>query len=296
MKIIWHPRYDRSAASSRLRVFALHDAMLKYGIAESSLDPRTAAEADVAVNQKTDSITRGRALTVFDCDDKDFAGRAFGARPGLMTFDTHNRMSIENVFWNCAGSVVPTEVIPDCIDYEPTAPLPACEPVAATWFGNADNYRSSAWMFEAIKKDMPTLFIGEREQGGFTANAHWTYSRFPEVLRAGGLALLSHRGADQAKSENKMVAAITLGVPVIVGSGSPSYEALARACGLERFVCEDAADVKACAYLLREFGGERERYLAAAQPYIWEHYRSEVVARKAVEIYRAAAAARGFTI
>jgi hypothetical protein len=79
-----------------------------------------------------------------------------------------------------------------------------------------------------------------------------------------------------------MIAAVTLGVPCIVNE-SPAYEALARAAGLDWAIVRDAVELREAWTRLQD-ATERKRYLDAVQPYVWDLYRPEVIARRFVEI------------
>lgn len=291
MKIIFLPRYDRSAASSRIRVFALHEAMRKYDLASSHVIIPTGgivesvSDVDVVVNQKTDRIVRGK-LTVFDYDD-DLPQLINAGLPGvdLVTVDTPKRLEA----LPCESSEMDgwASVLPDCIDYDPVAPLPPSTFHAVAWFGNAGagNFKSARWMFEALDQHTVTMCIAEDTPRTFNAFSPWSYDTFPRQLRLAGTALISHRGADQCKSENKMTAAITLGVPCIISTGSPACEDLARACGLPWCIVDTPEELREAVRRL-SMPSERAAYLRASQGLIWDTYRAEVVARRAVQLYQ----------
>lgn len=262
---------------------------MKYRLADSFLvSPYSGAESvnnfDVIVNQKTDEVIMARpGLTVFDCDDDLPAILANGARSAdMLTFDTDIRC---RAAMN-AISPKPTfsAVIPDCIDYEPTEPFPASPGLGVAWFGNVDNYHSAKWMFSELAAGVPRVMISEKSVVGFNFCYHWNYETFAATLRTARVAFLSHLRADQAKSANKLIAAITLGVPVIVSGGSPSYEEILRNCGVEWAIVNTGVELRN-AYDRMMKPGEREVYLARTQPFIWSQFNSQAVARRAVELY-----------
>jgi hypothetical protein len=292
VKILFRPRYDESAASSRLRAYALCRAIAGFGLADAmiaqpgKLDPDLAF--DVIVNQKTDNIVQGGRLTVYDYDDEltQHLPRAFrDAR--FLTVDTAKRFNaLENI-----PACPALAVLPDPIDYEPAGPLADPGMTAIAWFGNAGagNFDSVKWMFDALRgtstRGIPTVAICEKPLGGFTLSMRWDFAEFPKMLRQCGLAMISHRGADPCKSENKMTAAITLGVPVIIGSGSPACEDLAHACDVGWTVATTKHGVVHIVERLT-YPGERALYLKKTQQHVWDTYRAEVVARQAVKYYQ----------
>jgi hypothetical protein len=158
----------------------------------------------------------------------------------------------------------PVHVIPDPIDYEDGPPKPPNpEARGVVWFGNYPNFESVREVMRHYQR------VGERigaisDLSPERANMPglelipWSYDTFPEELRKWSGCVLSHKGADQAKSENKLVAAIYLGV-------MPAY------------VCGPA--------YLALLGKLKGLSVADAQAYIWENYRAEVIARKAMEVY-----------
>lgn len=269
------PRYSVAAASSRLRVFHLAAAVNRLGLAKCIF--ADVCNPDVVFMQKLDSpaIVRGHQRALYDFDDiwpiallEDAASevRAF-------TTDTAGHGALAPKQW---------ELLPDMIDYEPFAPKNAAPADGRlVWFGNYPNYASVSRLMEAAASFCSPFTISDAQVSD-RINFTWNYGLFPRSLRFGGTALLSHSGADSGKSANKMIAAVTLGVPCIVNE-SPAYEALARSVGLDWAIVRNPLELRG-AWERLQYPTERSRYLADIQPYVWDTYRPEVIARRFVEI------------
>ena len=315
MKISFIPRYDRNAASSRIRVYALAEEIARQGLAEVTVHaayPSIDALpiGDLAVIQKCPlpQWRAGEVPVVYDYDDDlpELIGAAANISKAF-TVDTRARLdAVFPININLKGPLTGAEnraalawidkykrghVLPDCIDYSPAEPLPASpQMIGPCWFGNYGNYNCQ-WMADAVKQISPTAPIGiisDREwpiAGSTAIWQRWSYESFPAALRSFGVAMLSHKGQDQAKSNNKLIAAITLGVPCIVGQGSPSYEELLEECGLSRFVVRTAADVRDSLRELSAVEG-RQAYLDKIQDLVWHRYHVSAIAKQAMEIYK----------
>lgn len=266
LKIQMLPRYTEQAASSRLRVFYLAKAVNDSGLAEAIVGP--CDSPDVVYMQKLDRAAMVPCKrTIYDYDD---IWPLDDIDVSLFTTDTERHKSL---------APGPCEVIPDMIDYG-RDPQSAANPNGLVWFGNYPNFASVAVLLAAAGPLGPTWTICDKDMG--IPNFTWAYREFPGMLRHCGTAFLSHSGADPGKSANKMVAAVTLGVPVIVHE-SPAYEELARAVGLDWCIVQSVAELREV-WLRLQDRAEREKYLAAIQPYVWERYRPSVIARRFVEV------------
>lgn len=276
MRIAFIPRYGRHAASSRLRCYAIAEAIQRQGLAEVSISEPGAAfvrSFDAFVLQKLNGYQvdhvaeiHPASRLVYDIDDAilgEHEKRVISDCVHAITTDTELRaQGIHEWFRG------PVHVIPDPIDYEDGPPKPLVQPdprgiISAAWFGNWPN-------FESVRPEMRTYQklgyrIGaisdlspERANMPGLELIPWSYETFPAELRKWTHCVLSHRGADQCKSENKLVAAIYLGVFPAYVSG-PAYEAL-----MSKLHALSPAD---------------------AQAWVYENYRADVIARKAMEVY-----------
>jgi len=303
LKISFIPRYGRGAASSRLRVYAIGDAMNRHAIA-------TAIEgyddqADVLVVQKAvmpevfSIAAKFRGRVIYDVDDVIDQGvfMCACAIADTITVDTHGRAAdLENRLpRNYKAKRV--AVIPDALDYEGDGPYPVATPddrESVVWFGNYPNFESAKWMISSIASAEITVgAISDisRERAAAwglpcMSLIAWNPETFATEFRKWGVCALSHRGADPFKSVNKMAAAYHLGVPCIV-SGSDAYRQLAKESGLEwTYVTDIAALFSAWERLQDPI--ERKAAVERVQPIVWERYRAEAVARKALEVYASA--------
>ena len=277
MRISWIPRYGEDAASSRIRVFAVHRAL--EGLAESVLHHDPAADVLVvqkAVDERVFDLAgsfRGRVVYDFD----DVMDPAVMARAhevaDLFTTDTPGRR---------AGITKRCEIVPDCIDYGPEAPWPPSEGEGAVWFGNYPNFESARWMAKALlEAGVPVAAVSDLSPDRARLPMRlspWSYGTFVAEIRKAAVAILSHEGSDPCKSNNKMTAAVTFGVPCIV-NGSSAYAELAKECGLSYSVVSEPGDLLD-AYRRLTDPAERDRYLTASQFLVWERYRPRAVARR----------------
>lgn len=294
MKIAWIPRYTESAASSRLRVFALAKHVGGH-VLGGSCPPSLPEGTEVLIVQKAvdpavfdlaEKFAAGGGIVVYDFDDimsRDVLARAAKKSAVLFTVDTVARGA-----WLVDQHIgsYHYKVIPDPIDYEPLSPWPASDALhQAVWFGNAGcgNFGpTSRWMAESLhRRSIPVRTITECPVEPF-AWVQWSYRDFATYLRWATVAILAHEHADPAKSENKMVAAITHGLPCIV-SGSPSYAALAERCGVGWCVVSNEQQLREAWSRLQDVK-ERQAYLDAAQPVIWKEYHASAVAAKLVNV------------
>lgn len=274
MRISMIPRYDRNAASSRLRVFAIGKQLERMGHTIAIGGPL--AGSDVFFFQKTDSVNRLPAIYDFDDDWPRNILQDAAASGAAFTTDTEYhalQVALANKVY----------IFPDPIDYEPIEPLPAADPKSLAWFGNYPCFESVRELFEGL--NVPRVVITDRNLSQYAFHLPWRYREFPATLRTCGTAFLSHANMDPGKSNNKLTAAVTLGVPVIIGRGSPSYEALAHEAGLDWAIVSTPEELAAVWYRL-QFADVRADYLKRIQPLVWERYRVEVVADRFLEIVR----------
>jgi hypothetical protein len=286
LRLSWLPRYSDAYASSRLRVFTLHRELLAQGH-----DSRIGfdADADVLIVQKhepgeaMDRAAGFKGLVVYDFDDvmSDEAMRRAADVADVVTTDT-----IGHLAWALPRiGTVRTAIVPDPIDYYPAGSAPASTGAGAVWLGASDNYGSATWMVDPLlEAGVPVVTITDVAVDPRTTFRKWTLDTCPSDVRAAAVAILSHRGGDQGKSVNRMIAAINLGVPCIVGF-SREYEALARTMGLEWSIAESEAGV---VELYRRLTSEpaRSAYLAAAQPYVWDQFSPAASAARLLDAIR----------
>lgn len=282
MRISFVPRYPPWGASSRLRVYTIHDELLKMGHdSVIGYDPN----ADVVVFQKAQqppdpaSKPPRKPLIIYDFDDREMYPylEAWNDYAHIFTTDTEGHA--KECGFDC-------EVIPDPIDFCPEAPLPPSDGSGAVWFGHYLNYPSvRPWIQELVKAGVKCRLISNvelaekaREDG--TEFVQWSLETFVTELRKSAVAVLSHDGGDPYKSNNRALLAITHGL-VYIGSNTPAYLELMREIRnfhqlsyVEASVSGGFPSVYALAL------ERREEALVRAQPYVWEHYHPRVIAQQ----------------
>lgn len=276
------PWAGREVASSRIRVFALEKALNAMPGVEAGI---WLTQADVAVAQKLsdprDMDAVGKAefgLRVYDFDDPmsmDVMKLAHEVCDAFTTdTDGHRQWYLDR------GFTKPCLVVPDCVDYveAPLAPVEASG--SAVWFGNKEN--------EVAVHEMATDLMDAGVRVGFISNQHggydprlqlvrWGRLTLVEDLRSFGTCLLSHSGLPPGKSNNKMTAAISLGLPCIAEAGC-CYEDLLVELGIaELLVYGDWTAVDAFRYA--EDPGFREHEFPYVQQAVWDVYSPAAVAK-----------------
>lgn len=281
MKVAWIPRYRvQEAASSRIRVYYLHKTLLERSI-ESVLEFNPTA--DVLVIQKAasksilEAISDFKGKIIFDYDDVDVCQLKYFndvvSRADLITVDTPlRRTAVQALRLN-----KPVAVLPDCIDYD-LEPLPLSRADSLCWFGYGPNMASVYGMLEgAVEEgyDVRVITDCSAARPVEVECTCWNFETFIEDLRRSGIALLSHEGGDDAKSNNKMLVAVTAGLPVIAGPSS-SYEEILLEYDLDYAYCESE---DAFADALRRLSdlGERRDYLRAIQSDLFRRFNRRAV-------------------
>ena len=268
MKVAWNPLYSEQGASSRLRVFSLHEALLRMGH-ESVIG--YAADADVYVVQKhqdagkLERLARHRGLRIYDVDDEQALD---GVDCDVITTDTakHQAWVMEQMGPAQADGVC---VVPDPIDFCPPAPYGPTQGTSVVWFGHPST----------LTAQVRSRLHAMSNHGVPTVTLIWNHDSFARDLRQAGVAYLSHAGQDQGKSNNKALAAITHGLPV-VAEGSEAYRELLEDAGVGWAYAHDENEALGAVEVLLRDKDERQRYLNKVQPYVWERWHPMVVAKQ----------------
>jgi hypothetical protein len=184
------------------------------------------------------------------------------------------------------------EVIPDAVDYYPTAPvrvpLTAGEPLRVLWFGSISNvalFERYVPALTSLPGVEPVVATDANAVAAYSAKypgvcfVPWSRSTFLATLHSCHLSCLMHDGTevDRVKSNNRMITSITWGVPAVV-SRTVEYERTAREAGVAGAVFGGPEDLRAVVESLRSVQG-RDEYLTRAQPYVWQMYAPGAVAR-----------------
>lgn len=272
MKICWLPLYDERGASSRLRVFAPHEQLLRMGH-ESVIG--WAEDADVAVVQKhqdpgkLEKLARHKGLRVYDFDDE-----VCGLRLDVDVITTDTNLHTDFAYPMIdPKSSARVEVIPDPIDFCPPAPYGPTQGTSVVWFGHPST----------LTAQVRSRLHAMSNHGVPTVTLVWNHDSFARDLRQGGVAYLSHAGQDQGKSNNKALAAVAHGLPV-VAEASEAYRELLEGAGVGWAYAHDEAEALYAVEVLLRDGDERRRYLDKTQPYVWARWHPAVVARQWVEM------------
>ncbi len=290
MKVSFVSWAGRETASSRLRAFVLSEALNEVRGVGSRV--WLTQGTDVVVAQKLsdprdlEAISMlGSRLKVYDFDDRmrgEVMARAHEVCDAFTT-DTEGHKR-----WYLAqGWTKPCHVVPDCVDYV-REPMPPVYPSnSAAWFGNKENVGPALLMgvelyLAGIKVGMISNF--RRAPGGAFEVMPWRLESLPADLRGFGTCFLTHDGQDEGKSNNKMTAALSIGLPCIVEGGC-CYEELAMELGMDELVAKGswtAAD----AFKAAENRDYRMNAMHQAQAIVWGRYSPAAVAEVWLEAVR----------
>lgn len=129
--------------------------------------------------------------------------------------------------------------IPDGIDFKEFPSIRRTEAGVKTvgWFGNPGrgNFESAAWILEtALRSGKKVKLITKRKSLKkypllYPYAKEWCYSTFIEELQECDIAVVTHAQDEQNKSPNRLITAVSKGIPVIVSSSSSCEEILREA-------------------------------------------------------------------
>ncbi|TCJ11660.1 hypothetical protein EZJ19_14690 [Parasulfuritortus cantonensis] len=311
-RLLLLPAGDRNTASSRIRVYQLHEALLRLGIASRIGLDGLDGPADVLFVQKRLNADRLAAVAaaraagtriVYDVDDLGGALRYWAPEAlfeaMLARADHVTTASAEQGEWLAhAYGIRHWSAIANSIDYAPGPPvLPAPragDPLRVVWFGNDGNFRLMVPHLATLlgmAGVQPVAVVAGRELGKLR-KAHpavefhaWTLAGFVPLLQTCDLAVLAHDGDadDRRKGNNRMVTAIHYGVPAVV-SDTPEYARSAARLGVAEAVFGDPAGLRRAVAGLRR-PAARLAYLRRAQPAAWAAYSPEVAARQFLRVF-----------
>ncbi len=318
MRFAFLPADDENTASSRMRVYTVQRALDRMGVPAVVGYSR---RADVLFVQK--KVTRQTlrlarfakargAVVLYDVDDLGESlwywapEELFAAMLELAdAVTTATPEQGEHVRRMGARTI---EVLPCPADYYPEGsvrlPLQEEHPLRILWFGdnsNIDLFKRYASTLGRIPDAKIVVIVNKKASERLPASypefhfLPWSLSTLVPNLQSCHLACLMHDGGedDRAKSNNRMVASITWGVPCVV-TRTPDYERAACAAGVPYCLFDGPDDLPEAIERLRS-AKERARYLDAAQPVLWREYAPEAVARRLMEIagrYRGAPRSR----
>ena len=302
------PASGINIASPRIRVYTLQRALEKMGFATTL---GYSFKADVLFFQKKLTAKHiwlarlaklmGKKI-VYDVDD---LGKALWRCVKKSNFV--KMLSLADIVTTCSQGqcefLVRTyglnncHVIYNAIDYFPQGPVKFFhqrkDPLRIVWFGSNSN-------IGLLEKYLPVLsqipnseiyaIVGNRPVTEISQKfpkvqfLRWSLSSMITDLQSCDITCLMHDGSeeDRAKGNNKMITAITWGVPAVV-SATPEYARTAKESGIEYAVFSDENDLPAVIERLRS-PAARNRYLEVAQEVIWERYSPEAIAKEYVKL------------
>jgi hypothetical protein len=300
------PADTEDTASSRIRVYSLQRALVSLGHV-AVLGPSPHAEFHFIQKRVTVEILQaarqakaeGRVI-LYDVDDLG---------PALWYFVTERcffemiRLA-DAVTTDTAGhkdqlireyGAKRVEVVPDTIDYYPSSPVRLAlregKPLRVLWFGSSGNialfekYASALTGLPDVEVVVATTAADVPRYSAkypHVSFVPWSRGSFISTLQSCDVSFLMHDGTpiDSEKSNNKMIASVTWGVPAVV-SRTREYERTAREAGVEEALFSDEAELRAAIEGLRP-PEARFAYLDRAQPEIWRAYSPNAVAQKFV--------------
>jgi glycosyltransferase involved in cell wall biosynthesis len=298
-------------ASSRIRVYTFQKMLAEYGIHSTlGYSPR----ANIFFFQK--KVSRKKIwlarmakamgkIIIYDVDDSGDDLWAWVSKSHFqkmatiadaVTVCSADQLKILTAESNIGAKAV---VIANAIDYFPSAPVKLKhtrhDKLRIVWFGNRRN-------FGLFEKYVPALLqIPDTEIYAVVGNKYipdisarqpavkflpWNVDNFTSVLQQFDIACLMHDGDvyDRAKGNNKMISAITWGVPAVV-SRTPEYERTAKEAGIEDAMFSDEKELAHVIERLRD-PAAREKYLQKAQDAIWKLYSPDVIAGQFINLVK----------
>jgi glycosyltransferase involved in cell wall biosynthesis len=190
-------------------------------------------------------------------------------------------------------------VLPSLIDYYPESPVQnihtSDDTLRIIWFGVNVNYSTFAKYIEILHriKSVEIIVVTNSVMNDAIISEYpfihfkpWSLETFIPILRSCQLSVLTHDGSyyDQAKTNNKMIASITWGVPAVVSS-TPEYLSTAQKAGIEYAVFSNTDELVSIIEKLRS-PEARQEYLRHAQSLIWQEYSPAVITEKFLSICR----------
>lgn len=245
-----------------------------------------------------------RRAVIYDVDDLGGALWYWvsekNLRKMLRIADAVTTCSIEQLnFLKDAYGIKKGFVIPNTVDYFPNSPFKHSQierpRLRLVWFGNSSNFCIFEKYIDTLLSvpNIELLAIVNEADIQEMRSKHpelnfrsWSIDTFIPTLQQCDLAVLMHDGdpEDYAKGNNKMITAITWGVPAVI-SRTPEYERTAREAGIEYALFSDSDELAQAVERLRT-PEARERYLNTAQSQIWDRYSPDVIAQQVLLLAR----------
>ena len=181
----------------------------------------------------------------------------------------------------------PVYVVPDCIDYGITKEArmsirPRIKNIVT--YGYWKGVESVTPYFNKLRGEK--WYICDRKIPELRTDnfIRWNRKKFVERLGDFDLVILTHRNNDRAllKSNNRLITAMALGIPVLV-MRSPSYERTLKDAGCFSLLIDSPDDIKRKMEDLKD-QRHREDVSNRLFDYAWKKYRPEISAKKLVTV------------
>jgi hypothetical protein len=308
LKFSLFPAGGIEVASSRIRVYEFQSALSRLGI-ETTFG--YSLKSNVLFFQKKisrENLWQARLakamgkMVIYDVDD---LGEALWYWIPRQYF--HKILRIADIVTTCSKcqmnylkskyNIKHGYIIPNAIDYFPVRTIRMKEKMndnlKIIWFGNSCNFPLMEKYLDTLSK-IPSVnifaVVGSEHLEGFQAKypnvkfEPWSVCDFVSVLQSCDLACLMHDGKleDVAKGNNRMITAISWGVPAVI-SRTPEYEKTAREAGIEFAIFSNESELIEVIERLRTVEA-RKKYLDTAQPIIWDRFCPDVIAQKYIDL------------
>ncbi len=290
-------------ATGRIRCLFMADALNRFYGHRVRADMGLQERADViVVSQLCDSLTLTQiqrhvmagAKVIYDLCDPYFSRneevygvfassrfKDLAALADLIVCPTQPlaRMVEEN------GCETPVVTVPDMIDYQGQHQNAIVPPTGSVvWFGNPGhgNFESGLWVLKELesqwKYGVSVISVPEKIKAPKSFKVQkWAYTGFVSQLRNHGLALVSHDPGQGQKSNNRFLAAIANGIPVIA-TGSRSSAELLQVIGYPELYVSNSEELNRAMHLLNDEVW-RETYVRRAQAYVEDEFGALSAAR-----------------
>lgn len=303
MKISWIPFGNIDTASSRLRVYSLHEEILKkYQKIDSFIGYDKKSDVLIVSKKLTDDVLKYvkefKGLKIFDFIDNLTNETNFIEMVSncdiILTNNIYRKKQIDDLNLNTKCII-----LDDCIDYNiHECCYPKKNSGNIVWFGTKNTIHSMVPIFDFLvsaKKDMDMFIITkkkdeldstflERYKNSKFSYIPWCALTFPHILQCFGTSILSHRGDNSVyKSNNKLLVNIAAGIPTLVDC-SFSYQHLLSTCGLDDFIIkEDLGNLNELMSRL-SIKSEKIKYLSKCQKYVLDNYCVSAITKKLLKI------------
>ncbi len=280
----WLPAHQ--FASSRLRSLYPSRMLAGPGCSVGALPVHHAQSNIMVVVQSCTDDTlnelkkREDAFVIYDVCDKYYTDeKIFNGRFGVISSLSrlHELMAVSDMVITptrtLKGQIAmrfphkPVFYMPEPIDYiENMKNATDAKKRTVLWFGNPGrgNFESARWILDYLveKYKCQPLIISKRKYFKNEPFYHqfcsdWDYDLFSDTIRQATLCVVTHHPEEPTKSPNRLITAISHGIPTIV-SGSPSCEGILRAADCQSAIISTFEDIDRFMAKIRKSGFRRD--------------------------------------